>query len=172
MTIAVGFRCVDGVVVCTDSEHTAGQAKHYAPKIFQAVADNARLYIAGAGNDVYIGGVSKEIASDVKGKSMDFDSIESLAQKRVMEVYDSHIAPARKAGDPGAPSMALLLAVQIKELEARLYRIEETGGIHLVDMGLAVVGTEAAETLVRGLASIFVMDYYTSVFTMHVIAII
>jgi hypothetical protein len=136
------------------------------------VADNARLYIAGAGNDVYIGGVSKEIASDVKGKSMDFDSIESLAQKRVMEVYDSHIAPARKAGDPGAPSMALLLAVQIKELEARLYRIEETGGIHLVDMGLAVVGTEAAETLVRGLASIFVMDYYTSVFTMHVIAII
>jgi 20S proteasome alpha/beta subunit len=29
MTIAAGFRCYDGVVICRDSEQTSGQSKSY-----------------------------------------------------------------------------------------------------------------------------------------------
>jgi hypothetical protein len=88
-----------------------------------------------------------------------------------MEVYSRHFAPARQVGDPDAPSMALLLAVQIEGLEAKLYRVEETGGICPIDAGLAVVGTQAAETLVRYLANIFFLDYFTSVSAMYAIAV-
>lgn len=170
MTIAAGFRCHDGVVVCTDSENTVGQAKFYEAKIFEATARNAGMYIAGAGNQTYIRTIAEEMASDVQGKNMDFDSIEALAQKRVMEVYSRYFIPARQAGDPDAPSMALLLAAQIKGLGTKLYRIEETGGICPIDSGLAVVGTQAAESLVRNLASIFFLGYITSVSAMYAIA--
>jgi 20S proteasome alpha/beta subunit len=171
MTIAAGFRCSDGVVICTDSEHTAGQAKHYGPKIFEEVAGNGALYVAGAGTDVYIGAVAKEIGADIQGKTIDFDSIEALTQARVMEVYSRHIAPARQASDPDAPSLALLLAIRITGQRARLYRVEETGGVNLVDSGVAVVGTQAAETLIRNLADILSCDNFTSVSTMRAIAV-
>ena len=62
MTIAAGFRCHDGVVLCTDSEHTSGQSKSYDHKIFEATAGNALIYVAGAGDDVYIRTAAQDLA--------------------------------------------------------------------------------------------------------------
>jgi 20S proteasome alpha/beta subunit len=34
MTIAAGIRCTDGIVLCSDTEHTEGDGKYEKPKIF------------------------------------------------------------------------------------------------------------------------------------------
>jgi 20S proteasome alpha/beta subunit len=81
MTIAAGFRCHDGVVLCTDSEHTSGQSKSYDHKIFEATAGNALIYVAGAGDDVYIRTAAQDLAYEVSGKTVSFEHIELLSQK-------------------------------------------------------------------------------------------
>jgi len=172
MTIAAGFRCRDGVVLCTDSEHTAGQSKFYDHKIFQAEAANAVMYVAGAGDDLYIRSAAREIESEVQGKSLSFDQIEVAAEKAVSMIYKEHFAIAHQASDPSAPTMTLLLAAQVEgEKEARLYRIRETGGITQVGPGVSVVGTEAAESLMRALSDLFFGGYSQSVYAMRYLAV-
>jgi hypothetical protein len=115
MTIAAGFRCYDGVVLCTDSEHTVGQSKFYQKKIFQAEACNALVYLAGAGHDDYIKSTAEGIEAAIKDKVVSLDQIKVAAQAVVSGLYRDHFAPSRQVNDPNAPSMSLLLAVKVND---------------------------------------------------------
>jgi hypothetical protein len=113
MTIAAGFRCYDGVVLCTDSEHYVGQSKFYGKKIFQAEARNASVYIAGAGHDDYIKSAAESMETEITGKIVSLDQIKAAFQEIVLDLYRTHFAPSRQANDPNSPSMSLLLAVKV-----------------------------------------------------------
>jgi 20S proteasome alpha/beta subunit len=154
MTIAAGFRCLDGVVICTDSEHTAGQAKFYDKKIFEIKARNAVAYLAGAGDYAYIRTAAEEIESYMKGKTVTLGEVKDFAKDAASEIYSGHIAIARQAGDPTL-TLALLLAVKVREEpRAMLYRIAETGGLSNISSGVAAIGTEAGESMFRELADL------------------
>jgi 20S proteasome alpha/beta subunit len=164
MTIAAGFRCHDGVVLCTDSEHTSGQSKSYDQKIFQAKADNAVICLAGAGDDVYIRTVARDIASQVNGQTLNFEQVELIAQKVISTI-------TREVNDPDASTTALLLAARVEgEKESRLYRLKGTGGISQASPGVSVVGTEAAESAMRALAEVFFPDWSVSVYATRYLA--
>ena len=166
MTIADGFRCLDGVAICTDSEHTAGQAKFYDKKIFEIKASNALAYLAGAGDYAYIRTAAEEIESYMNGKTVNLSDVKDLAQDTVSGIYSGHIAVARQAGDPTL-TLALLLAVKVREEpRAMLYRIAETGGISNISSGVAAIGTEAGESLFRELAALLYRDSM-SVYTLQ-----
>jgi hypothetical protein len=115
MTIAAGFRCYDGVVLCTDSEHTSGQSKFYQKKIFQIEAENAKVYLAGAGDDLYIKSAAERIESAIRGKLLNLEQIKVASQKVVSSLYKKHFARSRQVKDPNAPSMCLLLAVKVNQ---------------------------------------------------------
>jgi hypothetical protein len=136
MTIAAGFRCHDGVVLCTDSEHYVGQSKFYQKKIFEAKAKNALLYIAGAGHDDYIKSAAESIETEITEKIVSLDQIKAAFQEIVLDLYRTHFAPSRQANDPNSPSMALLLAVKVSTYgmkpheAAEALRKAEAGKVH------------------------------------------
>lgn len=169
MTIAAGFRCIDGVAMCSDSEHTAGQTKFYDKKIFDAHPSNGTVFIAGAGDYVYIRSAADQIASSIYAKTVSFEQVKAEAEDAVSEVYVNHITAARQAGDPN-PTLFLLLAAYIEgEKQAKLYRVMETGSVSPVDSGIAAIGNEAAEAVLRAYADLFFRDYM-SVFAVRHLA--
>ena len=173
MTIAAGFRCRDGVVLCTDSEHTAGESKFYEKKIFEAKSENATVYVAGAGHDIYIRSAAQEIESEMSGRIASHDQIKIILAQIISSIYENHFAASRQAHDQDSPTMTLLLAVITKtERGARLYRIEETGGISEIniDQGLTVTGTNTAESLAREQAGLL-YNQSISVYAMKHLAV-
>jgi len=171
MTIAAGFRCFDGVVLSTDSECTAGQSKFYDKKIFEAKADNAEVYIAGAGDYSYITSAAEEICAAIKGKAASLDQIKAAAQDAVSDIYKQYSTPAFQAGDPAAPTLSLLVAAYVKgDKKAALFKVAETGGPSPVDSGFTSIGTDAAQSLLREQADLFYRDYNSSVYTLRILA--
>jgi hypothetical protein len=119
MTIAAGFCCHDGVVLCTDSEHTAGQSKSYKPKIFRIDAENATAFLAGAGNDLYVKSAADKIAAKIQGKSVSLDQVKVAVEEVVSGLYQNHFAASRQASDPNAPALDLLLALKVGDAGMR-----------------------------------------------------
>jgi 20S proteasome alpha/beta subunit len=172
MTIAAGFRCFDGVVLCTDSEHTAGQTKFYDKKIFELSANNATGYVAGAGDSVYIKLVADEVKSLLKGKDVSLDQITVAAGDTVSDTYQTYFTASRQAADPNTPTMLFLLALYVDgEKRSRIYRITETGGVSEVDSEYSAIGTEAGEAVLREMADLFFREQEVSVFTMRHLAV-
>src|SRR5579859_305972 len=170
MTIAAGFLCSDGVVLCTDSEYTAGQSKHYAAKVFEASAENAVAYLAGAGDHIYIKSAADGIKEFIGGKTVSTTDIEACAESVISTLYKGAFLAARQANDPNAPTMIFLMATHVDKEGAKLFRIREDGTSSIVDESPVIVGSEAAETLLRELANLFFMEHLHSVYTMRMIA--
>src|SRR5271170_6684014 len=54
MTIAAGFKCSDGIVLCADSQMTASDGTKYnAPKIFSYSENQVDAVFAFAGSEVF-----------------------------------------------------------------------------------------------------------------------
>src|SRR5438445_13742032 len=108
MTIAVGFKCVDGVVVGADSLYTEGIAKLYGQKIFSIPSNgHYALTIAGAGGVPSIKGVVREITKRLRDKigpnSSNVSRIRSVVESSLGAYYPKHIdsAPKDKQDDLG-----------------------------------------------------------------------
>jgi 20S proteasome alpha/beta subunit len=62
MTIAVGFRCDDGVILAADTEITHWQSRSYESKILDISAGYHSCYLAYSGDVMF----TKEITEDLK----------------------------------------------------------------------------------------------------------
>jgi hypothetical protein len=170
MTIAAGFHCDDGVVLCTDSQHTVGQSKFYDEKIYTALSKNGIVCVAGAGDSEHIKYVTQEIAKNIEGKNPNIDQINLAIDQVVSKTFSSHFAPIRQSGDPNPPTFVLIVAVQLNR-ETHLLKVRETGSVSEVEhLGLAVTGTEAGESVFRALADILLMHDVRSVYAVCAIA--
>jgi hypothetical protein len=124
MTIAVGFRCVDGVVLAADGLYTQGIAKLYGQKIFLIPSNGYyALTIAGAGGIPSLKGAVREIrkslATAVGGRPTDLGEIQTVIETALAAYFPKHIdsAPRNQRGDM---IVELLAAVWIANVGTRL----------------------------------------------------
>lgn len=171
MTIAAGFRCVDGVVLCTDSEYSGGQyqAKSPGPKIFPVHPLNGRAYIAGSGDTSYLSSIAAEIIEKIGEKRVRAERVKAVVGAAVRDIFKRDIIPLRKSGDPNPPTVDILLAMQVGE-PAKLYRVKETGRISPANTNPVCSGMESGEAAIKAIASILFQDGITSIYTMPAIA--
>jgi hypothetical protein len=78
MTIAAGFRCQNGIALCSDSQYTTWYGKHHGAKIIQAFAKNGTILAAFAGLTDHIGMVKEKIEKATEGLEVSLHSVESL----------------------------------------------------------------------------------------------
>jgi len=78
MTIAAGFRCQNGIVLCADSQYTAWYGKYYGAKLFGAFPKNGVVMTAFAGLTDHMGEVKDKIEKSVEGVEVSVDGIKSL----------------------------------------------------------------------------------------------
>lgn len=152
MTIAAGFRCFDGVLLATDSEHTAGQSKYKGQKIFEVkcgdffsgtIPEYSRLLVAGAGDDSAISEVVESLGNseEIYTQSVTFDGIEKAIRRC----------------KPGRGSTLLIGVKVYTEQKARLLRVEEDDDEKIritqfwptLGYSCTFTGTDVAESICR-----------------------
>ncbi|MGD0226962.1 MAG: hypothetical protein ABSF71_31945 [Terriglobia bacterium] len=152
MTIAAGFRCFDGVLLATDSEHTVGQSKYKAQKIFEvrcgdffsgAIPECSRMLVAGAGDNGAISEVVESLGNseEVYTQSVTFEGIERAIRRCKL-----------------GKGATVLIGVKVyTERQARLLRVEEddyekiriTQFWPTSEYSCTFTGTEVAESICR-----------------------
>ncbi|MGA3324805.1 MAG: hypothetical protein ABSF45_10050 [Terriglobia bacterium] len=157
MTIAAGFRCFDGVLLATDSQHSLGQSKFPGQKIWTIQCgdfvsglkpNRSLLVIAGAGEDAFI-----------------INVVNSLKQckelQRNMVSYED-VEHAIKDVSSGMKNSGLLVGVRIRtEREVRLLRVERAEGKPTITLiapstwtSATFFGAEVAESICREMAEL------------------
>ena len=118
MTIAAGFRCSDGVVVCADREHTTDMGKFKGDKILtRRLSTELRLIVTGAGTSDFIGITADSLEGFLKSKSAKLRQLSDLLgliDEWGHEFYATHLLPAKAAQDQAAPSIASIVAVKLR----------------------------------------------------------
>jgi hypothetical protein len=149
MTIAVGFKCVDGVVVAADSLYTEGTAKLYGQKIFP-IPSNGRygLLIAGSGGGPSLKGIVREIKKRLKrcvgpGDFADIQEIlEHALRANCLKHFDA--APKDRLDDL---EVQLLIGVWLPGRGTRLFETFRTDALEVADHRCIGCGSSLAAYL-------------------------
>jgi Proteasome subunit len=148
MTIAVGLKCGDGIVLAADSLYTEGITKLYGQKIFPIPSNgHYALTISGAGGVPSLKAITREIEKGLKKeighRDADFADLRLVVENALAAYYPKHIdsAPLHMQQDLG---VQLLIAtwvygkgtVLFESCRASLFEIGEPRcigvGSHLV----------------------------------------
>jgi hypothetical protein len=92
MTIAAGFVCVDGLVLCADAEMT-GHVRHAGQKAWYRDDGDSAVAVVGAGDVVLIRLFRNRLFERIQGRTT-LREAESIIQEILQEVFDGHIDKA------------------------------------------------------------------------------
>jgi len=124
MTVAAGFLCSDGIVLCADSEHSDDKAKFQRPQVFR-FADKG-LLLTGAGTSSYIKMAFDKLCDEYRREMPDTPSKARIAlEKVVIDIYANHIAPFFDISN--RPYFHLLTGTRCANGEMALVKSEDTG---------------------------------------------
>jgi 20S proteasome alpha/beta subunit len=95
MTIGVGFKCSDGIVLATDTQYTQGPIKTHGPKLFMSVdLPELAVVMAGAGSVHFMRRAAEELENAFKSlKPASTEDVRAAAEKALAEFYQRHIYP-------------------------------------------------------------------------------
>jgi len=124
MTIAAGFRCMDGVVLCADTQETIPEyLKIHGPKILLLQQrDKLRLALTGAGGANMIDMVFHTIMRRVPGDGS-VQAMQEIVAEVVYETCMKHVMPFPR---DERPWFQLIGAIQVKGEPAALFKSVET----------------------------------------------
>lgn len=124
MTIAIGFQCNDGIVLCADSQQTrSGYIKTYAGKVSLHIYKDLMLAAAGAGDTDYIETATLQALGDFPDCAS-LDEVRETIEQRLLAFFDQHLA--RWAPFEAQPSVELLIAVAGKKIPHALFHYSGT----------------------------------------------
>jgi hypothetical protein len=127
MTIAAGVRCGDGIVVCADTEHTAGEGKYDRPKIF---GHGDWLLLSGAGWSDYTKMAFDKLCERLAEARPETQADARRAVERlILNIYQENIATVFRAGEASSPEIHLIVAIRCSNQELALIKTTHTSAI-------------------------------------------
>ncbi len=121
MTIAAGFLCSDGIVLCADTQETViGYTKNNTEKIRVWQDMGLNIAITGAGNAELIETIGGLIQSDLagnyfkSGRGYDPRSVRERIQRIVLESFERFVVPYANFPAEDRPFFELLIVVHIR----------------------------------------------------------
>ncbi|HEV3038864.1 MAG TPA: hypothetical protein VHA33_13895 [Candidatus Angelobacter sp.] len=146
MTIAAGFLCVDGIVLCADSQHTGSMTKFDQKKIIEIPGkDGSWLVITGAGYDNYIAMAVDSLEERFEKCSSNFSAIKDIIKETITEIYEQHIWKFPSGWD--VPTIELLVAARLASGEVRLWQTAFTSVSTCRQSAFIGMGAEIAQGL-------------------------
>jgi hypothetical protein len=112
MTIAAGFHCNDGIVLCADTQETiSGYIKGYDGKIItNFLGGDAVVAIAGSGTSDYIRTARDKAVEGLHGLK-DLKSIRDKIETNLISFFDVHMSRWSGFVENERPTVELLIAV-------------------------------------------------------------
>jgi 20S proteasome alpha/beta subunit len=117
VTIAAGFVCFDGIVMCADTQETiSGYTKRSATKIRLQKENGYALLITGAGDshliDIAAQSIEKAFELEFSPKlAYPPERAKSIIDRKFREFYDNHIAPHASLPREERPFVDLLIGI-------------------------------------------------------------
>ena len=128
MTIGIGFKCSDGLVLATDTQYTRGSIKTHGPKLFPIVGAPERsdlaVVVAGAGHVAFMKRAIEKISVSLASlSSPSMENVRVLIEDELVAFYRKHIYPHPKHQDV---SFSLLVGAWTVSDGWNLFRTAET----------------------------------------------
>jgi len=144
MTIAAGFLCRDGVLLCADTEHTGWAAKSHHSKVDHFEIQGGKVCFALAGSAAFARSAIEKCKKHLKaGLSADpIGEIEQILDSEYRRNVLSH-------PDFANLDYSLLLAIWTQSTGAKLYATTRTAINAVRDFQCLGVGAELAAYLIR-----------------------
>jgi hypothetical protein len=134
MTIAIGIKAQDGLVVGADSEESTGFLKSTQQKLLplfigmQLGSDGhpptGVCVFTGAGDGGYIDAITEELMEVMFDQTLQGVAVKKALGKRLKEFYKENVIPFGAFPENDRPSMELLIAVQ--KVQGALYVTDRT----------------------------------------------
>ncbi len=141
MTIAAGFICRDGIIVCADTEITYGDAlKSTGSKIEMLLADETIVTMTGAGHRSYIRMAWDKFVrrfETYKKKTLAWADFIEIVESTIGEIYKKHV-PLYPADQK--PWFSLIFAVKTRDGHLHLLISDETAVFESHTFEIAGVG--------------------------------
>ena len=132
MTIAIGFRANDGVLLCADTQQSiTGGVKTYDGKVNTHLFSDGKKYriafgVAGAGDLDYITTASAKLMDDFP-ECKNSKEVKLILEGRWLEFFNKHIAPWAYFPRDDRPYVELLISVSgTNNLHPALYHCAGT----------------------------------------------
>lgn len=126
MTIAAGLLCSDGIVMCADTEVTAGDGKYNRQKIFQ---HENWLLVSGAGWSDYIKMAFDKFCEKLIRPENPV-AARSAIEEILLEIYDNHIFKYSAFQHPdGTPNLALIVGIRCLDGKMALIKTRDSAAI-------------------------------------------
>ncbi|MGH9684379.1 MAG: hypothetical protein ACRD4S_12310 [Candidatus Acidiferrales bacterium] len=125
MTIAIGFRANDGVLICADMQKTVGEMKTYDGKIEEIIfhsKSRLTLAIVGSGYDDYIQTARQALTADFPA-DIPANDLKQELRTRLLEFWKEHLLPWPEAE---RPQLELLVGATGKDMAPRLFHYSGT----------------------------------------------
>lgn len=119
MTIAAGFVCMDGIVLCADTQETTGYTKNNTEKIRQWADGGLCMAITGAGDAELIETIGERIQHalvwEYSPKEIRMtDQVRDIIQQEISSAFRRYIAPYAAFPRDDRPGCDLLIVVTVK----------------------------------------------------------
>jgi hypothetical protein len=148
MTIAVGFQCDEGIVLCADTEETAGNIKQRTGKIVLTAHPEMKHIVAFAGagwTDYVLTAIEK--ATDGLGKCNGIKEIAHHLEEKLVGFFDGHLANWAYFPEAERPSVELLIGVSLKDGPRGLFYYGGTSFYSIREKAIGI-GTIVANNLI------------------------
>jgi 20S proteasome alpha/beta subunit len=148
MTIAVGFQCDEGIVLCADTEETAEPFKQRTRKVV-LTSDPERKHLvafAGAGSTDYIL-TAIEKATDGLGECSGIEKIAHHLEENLVGFFNAHLANWAYFPAAERPDVELLIGVDVKDGPCRLFYYRGTSFYSIQEKAIGI-GTIVADNLI------------------------
>jgi hypothetical protein len=113
VTIAAGFRFDNGLLLCADTQYTAGH-KTYESKMFPIAHGNASLVLVLTGWDVYGPRTVEMITEEIKRVSLDKltkEYMHNAIEAGLRRMFDGHIYPHPDWGKETCPEVQFIIGM-------------------------------------------------------------
>jgi 20S proteasome alpha/beta subunit len=144
MTIALGFTCNDGILVCADTEETVGSyVKTYDGKVDLHLFANPRvaLIIAGAGSADYIRTATDCLSDDFPDEIATPKQLKGYLGEKLLAFFNRHLEPWASFPESERPSVELLIGATAKNFGPVLLHYDGTAvyAAHDIAIGAGVI---------------------------------
>jgi 20S proteasome alpha/beta subunit len=154
VTIAAGFVCNDGLVLCADTQETiSGYAKVNTQKMKYDEYDFCNIAFTGAGDSGLVDMTIQQMDKALKDSTpMSQSAVEEVLRDCVVEIFNYHIAPYSSFPADERPSADILLGIQFDHSVA-LYRAYGTTFFRVTEPQCIGVGVTLGKSLIAQLFS-------------------
>jgi 20S proteasome alpha/beta subunit len=126
MTIAAGFICNDGVVLCADTQETiSGYIKTYDGKVSTSVYKNLVICVAGTGESDYIKTATQQLTCDFP-ECKTFSEVQLTMEERLSNFFNKNISPWSVFTQHERPSVELLIGMSGVNMGHHLFHYSGT----------------------------------------------